>query len=98
MLKIDKENIFNVIWEKRLLALNETYLHKGILRGYKKEGNLTFWEIMDGPAYYYAKGWNLMDKINKLTKQEQTHRYGEQMDSCQKGGVSGRADWKRWRD
>ena len=54
---------------------------------------------MDGPGEHYAQRnkpvrerevpydltcmWNLM---NKITKQKQIHGYGEQTDSCQRGG------------
>ena len=31
------------------------YLHNGILYGYKKEGNLTFCDSVEGPGEYYAK-------------------------------------------
>ena len=35
--------------------------------------------------------WNLKKNINEQTKQKQTHRYREQTDGCQRGGV-----WEDW--
>ena len=31
------------------------HLHSGILLGYKKEGNLTLCDSMDGPGEYYPR-------------------------------------------
>ena len=56
------------------------HLHNGIVLGRRKEGNLTFWDSMDGPGEYYAMWnkpvseiqipydftcmWSVMNKIN----------------------------------
>ena len=39
--------------------------------------------------YDFTYLWNLKNNISEQTKQKQTHRYREQTDGCQMGGVVG---------
>ena len=67
---------------------------------------------MGGPQGYYAKGnksdgekisydftymWNLKSKIDKQTKQKQTHRYRAETGGCQRSGAKSRGKMKTLR-
>ena len=72
---------------------------------------------MDGPGEYYAEGskpvretqtsydftyvWNLMNKINKQTRQKQAHRNGEQTNRYYRGeglGLGGKGEGIKQKD
>ena len=73
------------------------HLHNGILLGCKtEEGNLTFYNSMDGPGEHCAKlnkpekastiQFHLHVEANEQNKQKGNRlRYREQTDSCQSG-------------
>ena len=85
------------------------YLYNGILCGCKKRINSYLCDSTNGPGNYCAKAnksvrdrqipydlmnmWNLINKINEWTKQNQRHGYMEQTDKCQRGGVG--ENWQK---